>query len=262
MANEPSPPLLQHVSATSSPLRRLSQAGSAGRGLLILMVIGSAPARCGRRQAADAGAKGSRAQETEPAHRESAQVGQSAMSKSATSCPSSYAMPNWACNRPARNSTSCGPNALAAEARLRQLEQERALREKELDAERGALAGELRAAYVNGREEQLKLLLNQEDPATFRAHADVLRLFRPGARRPDRATFTTNWSTWHSCAKRSPRRRLACSRSKTSTPSRSLRSSPRRTARAKAVSAIDRQIKKQGSELCAAAAHRLRRSKN
>ena len=30
-----------------------------------------------------------------------------------------------------------------------------------------ALAGELRAAYFNGREEQLKLLLNQEDPAAF-----------------------------------------------------------------------------------------------
>ena len=45
---------------------------------------------------------------------------------------------------------------LAAEARVR-----------DLDAERAALAGELRAAYVNGREEQLKLLLNQEDPASF-----------------------------------------------------------------------------------------------
>ena len=39
--------------------------------------------------------------------------------------------------------------------------------EQDLAAERGALAGELRAAYVNGREEELKLLLNQEDPATF-----------------------------------------------------------------------------------------------
>jgi len=56
---------------------------------------------------------------------------------------------------------------LAAEARLRDLEQEEARLEAELAAERGALAGELRAAYVNGREEELKLLLNQEDPATF-----------------------------------------------------------------------------------------------
>jgi murein hydrolase activator len=56
---------------------------------------------------------------------------------------------------------------LTAEARLRALQQEEAKLEQELAAERGALAGELRAAYVNGREEELKLLLNQEDPATF-----------------------------------------------------------------------------------------------
>jgi septal ring factor EnvC (AmiA/AmiB activator) len=47
------------------------------------------------------------------------------------------------------------------------LEAEKAQREAELDGERNALAGELRAAYFNGREEELKLLLNQEDPAAF-----------------------------------------------------------------------------------------------
>lgn len=56
---------------------------------------------------------------------------------------------------------------LATEAQLRSLEQEKLKRERALDGERLALAGELRAAYVNGREEQLKLLLNQEDPASF-----------------------------------------------------------------------------------------------
>ena len=56
---------------------------------------------------------------------------------------------------------------IASESRLRELEDEQARRERELAAERGALAGELRAAYVNGREEQLKLLLNQQDPAAF-----------------------------------------------------------------------------------------------
>jgi septal ring factor EnvC (AmiA/AmiB activator) len=56
---------------------------------------------------------------------------------------------------------------LKSEAELRELEREQARRESELAAERVALAGELRAAYVNGREEQLKLLLNQEDPASF-----------------------------------------------------------------------------------------------
>lgn len=56
---------------------------------------------------------------------------------------------------------------IESESRLRELEREQAKAEQELGAERGALAGELRAAYVNGREEQLKLLLNQEDPASF-----------------------------------------------------------------------------------------------
>jgi murein hydrolase activator len=56
---------------------------------------------------------------------------------------------------------------IASESRLRDLEREQAERDRELAAERGALAGELRTAYVNGREEQLKLLLNQQDPAAF-----------------------------------------------------------------------------------------------
>ena len=56
---------------------------------------------------------------------------------------------------------------IASESRLKELEREQAERDRELAAERGALAGELRAAYVNGREEQLKLLLNQQDPAEF-----------------------------------------------------------------------------------------------
>jgi septal ring factor EnvC (AmiA/AmiB activator) len=38
---------------------------------------------------------------------------------------------------------------------------------KALVAERDALAGQVRAAYVTGRQERIKLLLNQEDPATL-----------------------------------------------------------------------------------------------
>ena len=56
---------------------------------------------------------------------------------------------------------------IASAARLEDLERDLARREKELDAERDALSGELRAAYVNGREEHLKLLLNQEDPGSL-----------------------------------------------------------------------------------------------
>jgi septal ring factor EnvC (AmiA/AmiB activator) len=53
----------------------------------------------------------------------------------------------------------------AAEARLQALQAERAETQKKIDTERDALAGELRTAYMNGRQEQLKLLLNQGDPA-------------------------------------------------------------------------------------------------
>jgi septal ring factor EnvC (AmiA/AmiB activator) len=56
---------------------------------------------------------------------------------------------------------------IATEARIRNLEREQTGLEQEIGAERDALAGELRAAYVNGREEELKLLLNQEDPASL-----------------------------------------------------------------------------------------------
>ncbi len=49
--------------------------------------------------------------------------------------------------------------------RRAQLETSRSEVELALAAERDALAGQLRAAYTIGRDEQLKLLLNQQDPA-------------------------------------------------------------------------------------------------
>lgn len=53
----------------------------------------------------------------------------------------------------------------AAEQRLADLNKERAQTQQRIDAERGALRTELAIAYMNGRQEQLKLLLNQQDPA-------------------------------------------------------------------------------------------------
>ncbi len=52
----------------------------------------------------------------------------------------------------------------AAQTRLRALEQERGETQRMIASERDALAGELRVAYLNGRKEELKLLLNQQDP--------------------------------------------------------------------------------------------------
>lgn len=54
-----------------------------------------------------------------------------------------------------------------AEKRLREQQAERATTEQQIATQRNALAGELKLAYINGREEQLKLLLNQGDPATL-----------------------------------------------------------------------------------------------
>ena len=53
----------------------------------------------------------------------------------------------------------------ATAARRTALAAEKQQRETQLNRERGALAGQLRAAYMIGREEPLKLLLNQRDPS-------------------------------------------------------------------------------------------------
>jgi len=54
---------------------------------------------------------------------------------------------------------------LESTRRRAELREQRADAEKALTTERTALAGQLRAAYTIGRDEQLKLLLNQQDPA-------------------------------------------------------------------------------------------------
>ena len=137
--------------------------------------------------------------------------------------------------------------------RLRALEHEKAQRERELDGERSALAGELRAAYVNGREEQLKLLLNQEDPAAFGRMLAYYGYF--GRARAERIAGhqATSSSTSRCCARRSRRRRAAAG----ARVQQQERSWPRcksaQDGRARAVSAIDRQIKTAGRRAAAAA---------
>jgi septal ring factor EnvC (AmiA/AmiB activator) len=53
----------------------------------------------------------------------------------------------------------------AAEKRLAELTADHIQTEHSIAGERDVLAGELQVAYMNGRQEQLKLLLNQGDPA-------------------------------------------------------------------------------------------------
>jgi septal ring factor EnvC (AmiA/AmiB activator) len=54
-----------------------------------------------------------------------------------------------------------------SDARLGKLVEERARHERALGEQREALASQLRTAYMSGREEQVKMLLSQEDPAAF-----------------------------------------------------------------------------------------------
>lgn len=54
---------------------------------------------------------------------------------------------------------------IAAENRLGDLKAEQQTTHQRIADERDALAAEVRVAYMNGRQEQLKLLLNQQDPA-------------------------------------------------------------------------------------------------
>jgi septal ring factor EnvC (AmiA/AmiB activator) len=82
-------------------------------------------------------------------------------------------------DRLTRELRSAEQSVAGARERLRELQRQRTesrkrrdeieaqgrARERELADERDALAGQLRAAYMIGREEPLKLLLNQRDPA-------------------------------------------------------------------------------------------------
>ena len=53
------------------------------------------------------------------------------------------------------------------ESKKQKLDAELADRERHLDAESKALAAQVRAAYMSGNQERIKLLLNQRDPATL-----------------------------------------------------------------------------------------------
>jgi septal ring factor EnvC (AmiA/AmiB activator) len=72
----------------------------------------------------------------------------------------------------------------ATEQRLAELRKERSAAQARIAAERNALAGELRAAYLNGRYERLKLLLAQQDPQVLGRMMVYYRYF--GAARAQR----------------------------------------------------------------------------
>jgi septal ring factor EnvC (AmiA/AmiB activator) len=137
---------------------------------------------------------------------------------------------------------------LATEARLRNLEREEAEFERALTAERGALAGELRAAYVNGREEELKLLLNQEDPETFGRMLRYYSYF--GRARADRIAGIRDKLEHLALVREkiaAEHERLTALEADQERQFARLRSA--QDSRARAVSAIDGQIKSRRGEL-------------
>lgn len=137
---------------------------------------------------------------------------------------------------------------LTAEARLRELEQQQAQRERDLQGERAELAGELRAAYVNGREEQLKLLLNQEDPATIGRMMAYYGYF--GRARADRIRGIRDKLEHLALVREkiaAEKTRLEGLEQEREQKVVSLKTS--QEERARAVSAIDRQIKTRGGEI-------------
>jgi septal ring factor EnvC (AmiA/AmiB activator) len=137
---------------------------------------------------------------------------------------------------------------IASEARLEELEREQSRRMSELAAERDELSGELRAAYVNGREEQLKLLLNQKDPATAGRMFAYYGYF--GRARAERIAGIRDQLEHLALVREkidAEHRRLAQLESQQVQELTALRDAQQE--RAKAVAAIDAQIKSQGGQL-------------
>jgi septal ring factor EnvC (AmiA/AmiB activator) len=137
---------------------------------------------------------------------------------------------------------------LTVEARLREFQEEEAGLEQDLAGERDALAGELRAAYINGREEELKLLLNQEDPATFGRMLQYYGYF--GRARAERIAGIRD-KLEHLALVRdkiaAERDRLAAIEADQERQVVALRSA--QEGRTRAVAAIDSEIKSQSSQL-------------
>jgi septal ring factor EnvC (AmiA/AmiB activator) len=137
---------------------------------------------------------------------------------------------------------------IESEARLNELELEKAQQERELDSERSALGGELRAAYFNGREEQLKLLLNQEDPASFGRMLAYYGYF--GRARAERIQGIRDRLEHLALLREkiaAEAARLQDLESRQQQQLGSLRAA--QEGRARAVTAIDQQIKSRGGEL-------------
>ena len=82
---------------------------------------------------------------------------------------------------------------IASENRLADLKAEQVATTKRIDTQRDALGAEMKVAYMNGRQEQLKLLLNQQDPARLGRMMAYYGYF--GRARAERITSISSWPT-------------------------------------------------------------------
>ena len=125
--------------------------------------------------------------QAEPAYRQGAQVRQRGRREARQAVGAAARCRARRAGGPPANSTTSGRSALAPRPGC--ADWSRSRRKRRARARRRALAqlaGELRTAYVNGREEQLKLASEPGGPGELWAHARLLRLLRA---RPRRAAF-------------------------------------------------------------------------
>ena len=180
-----------------SPPGRSRPPRRAGRARLVHCAARLGRAVCtggaGGRAQGHSGAEGSRAQAGPLADRAGPQVRQRRRRGAGPVERQSCVTPSSASSRRARISTTSAQDGCRARRSCASWRTSAPNAKAQLAVERDALAGELRTAYVNGREEQLKLLLNQQDPAQVgrmltwygyfgRARADAHRCHTRAAR--------------------------------------------------------------------------------
>ena len=136
----------------------------------------------------------------------------------------------------------------ASERRQKALADQQNERRALIDAERASLAGQLRSAYINGRQERLKLALNQQDPARLgrlMVYYDYLNRYRA----EKIATVTEHLRELDrlAAAAAAESARLSRLEEQRSTALATLEAA--RRERAQVVATLDRAIQTQGQEI-------------
>jgi len=133
-------------------------------------------------------------------------------------------------------------------AALADLEGRRRSQQHELDTQRSILAGQVRAAYAMGRQERLKILLNQQDPAMVTrvmVYYDYLNRARAEQVRAVRRSLAQLTATEE--AIRAERGKVLDLQASNLEQRQALEEA--RTARSKVLASLSREISSQGAQL-------------